>query len=326
MRLPYFDFLEPATLQEAFTIMERSGGQARPLAGGTDMIPLIRFGLLQPSQIIGLKNVQELKGITRQGQALHIGAMTTLSDLAASPAVRKSAPALYEAVLAVAAPPIRNAATLGGNIFQNSRCLFYNQSTAWRLERQPCLKAGGKVCLAVPGSRKCFSVYQGDIAPALIACDAKIKIEKSKAKPREVRLAEIFTGQGKEPVKLAPGELATEVIIPILRNSASSYRKFRLRSALDYPLAGAAAFVSLKRGTVDSARLVLSAAGPAPVVIPLDGLLAGKKPEAVDADRIGTAIPKNLAIVDNQIVPASYRRRMLALFAKRALQGALEQV
>lgn len=326
MRLPYFDFFEPATVEEVFAVMERYGEQVRVLAGGTDMIPLMRLGLLQPSRVVGLKNVARLKGIKREGQSLRVGAMTTLSELAGSAIIKKDLSVLHEAVMAVAAPPIRNVATVGGNIFQNSRCLFYNQSNAWRLEREPCLKAGGKLCIAAPGSKKCFSVYQGDVAPALIACDAKIKIEKKTGEPREVPVRDLFTGQGREPVRLAAGELVMEVVIPLTRNTASSYKKFRLRSAMDYPLAGAAAFVSFTRGTIDSARLVLSAAGPAPIVVPLDGLFTGKKPGAVDVEAIGRSIPRNVPIINNQIVPAPYRRRMLAVFAKRAMQAAIERV
>ncbi|HUJ89443.1 MAG TPA: FAD binding domain-containing protein, partial [Syntrophorhabdales bacterium] len=144
MRLPYFDFFEPDTLQEMFTIMERYGKRVRLLAGGTDIIPLMKLGLITSPYLLGLKNVPELKGIKRQGQNLHIGTMTTLAAIAASGLIKKHFPALHEAALAVAAPPIRNVATVGGNLFQNSRCLFYNQSNTWRLERQACLKAGGK--------------------------------------------------------------------------------------------------------------------------------------------------------------------------------------
>jgi 4-hydroxybenzoyl-CoA reductase subunit beta len=326
MRLPYFDFFEPSTLEEVFTITERYGEQVRLLAGGTDMIPLIRFGLLQPSQLVSLKNLQELRGIKRQGKALHIGAMTTLSELAVSPTIRKDLPALHEAVLAVAAPPIRNVATIGGNVFQNSRCLFYNQSPAWRLERQPCLKAGGKVCLAVPGSKKCFSVYQGDIAPALIAVGAKVRIEEKNGKPREVPVEEFFTGKGQQPILVRPVEIAAQFIIPFPQNTGSSYKKFRLRSAVDYPLVGAAACIVVKKGTIESARLVLSAAGPAPLFVPLDGPVIGLKPSDVDLDAIGRSIPKNLPLVDNLILPASYRRKMFSVFAKRAMKSALDRV
>ena len=327
MRLPYFDFFEPDTLQEMFTIMEGYGKQVRLLAGGTDIIPLMKLGLITSPYLLGLKNVPELKGIKRQGQSLHIGAMTTLAEIAASGLIKKHLPALHEAALAVAAPPIRNVATIGGNLFQNSRCLFYNQSSTWRLERQACLKAGGKACLAVPGSKKCFSVYQGDLAPALIVHEAKIRIEKKRGKPREVAVQALFTGQGHEPVRRASGgNRNRDNRAHPGKRTGSSYQKLRLRSAMDYPLAGAAAFVSAGRGIIDSARLVLSAAGPAPVVVPLDGLIVGKKPAAVDLESVGESIPKNLPIVNNNVAPAWYRRKMVAVFAKRAMKAALEHL
>lgn len=325
MRLPYFDLFEPATVPELLTILKRE--QVRLLAGGTEIMPLMRFGLLQPAKLASLRNLPELKGIERRGKALHIGAMTTLSEIAGSPIIEKDAPLLYEAALAVAAPPIRNVATIGGNVFQNSRCLFYNQSAAWRRERQPCLKAGGEVCLAVPGSKKCFSVYQGDIAPALIAAGAKVRIEaKKKGDSREVPVEDLFTGRGVQPLSLRSGEMATHFVIPILQNTGSGYAKFRLRSAIDYPLAGAAAFVAAKKGTITSARLVLSAAGPGPVIVPLDGVAAGKRSGEIDLDAIVRAIPKNLPLVNNHILPASYRREMLSVFAKRAMKTALDRV
>jgi 4-hydroxybenzoyl-CoA reductase subunit beta len=326
MRLPYFDFSGPETLHEVLAVMERYGEGARLHAGGTDVISLMRLGLLRPSHLVGLKNVTGLRGIRRQGQTLRIGAMTTLSELTASEAVRQDAPGLYDAALSVAAPPIRNMATIGGNIFQGSRCLFYNQSAVWRLERAPCLKAGGESCLAVPKGKKCFSLYQGDIAPALIASGARVKIEKRKAKPREVPVEELFTGQGREPVRLAPGEVATEVVVPIFKHAAAAYAKLRLRSAVDYPFAGAAAFVAVGKKRIESARLVLSAAGPAPVIVPLDGLVAGKAPSAVDLDAIGRSVPRGLPLVDNHILPASYRRKMLAVFAMRAMEAALRRI
>ncbi len=325
MRLPYFDFLGPETVKEALAVMEHHG-EARPQAGGTDLIPLIRLGLVRPSLVVGLKDVAGLSRIVRGRQALRIGAMTTLSEIAASPEVMKHAPALYHAALSVAAPPIRNTATIGGNLFQGSRCLFYNQSAVWRMEREPCLKAGGRHCLAVPNGRKCFSLYQGDIAPALIASGVSVRIERKRAKPREVPVEELFTGQGLAPLRLRPGELATEVVVPLFRHAGAAYEKFRLRSAVDYPMAGAAAFVTVAGKTIQSARLVLTAAGPAPVVVPLDGLVEGKAPSDIDLDAIGRSIPKNLPLVDNQVLPASYRRKMLAVFAVRAMKAALERL
>ncbi|HVN25085.1 MAG TPA: FAD binding domain-containing protein [Syntrophorhabdales bacterium] len=327
MRLPYFDFLEPDTLQEMFAMMQRYGKKVRLLAGGTDIMPLMKLGLITPSYLLGLKNLPQLRGIKRQGQHVRIGAMTTLAEIATSGFIEKHLPAVHQAALAVAAPPIRNVATIGGNLFQDSRCIFYNQSGTWRLERQACLKAGGKACLAVPGSRKCFSVYQGDLAPALIAHDAKIRIEKKRGKPEEVAVQELFTGQGRNPVQREAEEIATEVIVPIPGKKVSStYQKLRLRSAMDYPLVGAAAFVSAAGKIIESARIVLSAAGPAPVVVPINGIVVGRRSSEVDLDSVDQLIPRNLPIVNNAFMPAWYRRKMLAVFAKRSMKAALERL
>ena len=135
MRLPNFEYREPPTLDEALTILAENQGEARVLAGGTDLIPLMKYGLDVPSTIVSLKNVTELKGIILQDQEIFIGAMTSLADLLSSPLIRDHFPALHQAVETVAAPPIWNVATLGGNLCQNSRCLYYNQSKAWRLEQ-----------------------------------------------------------------------------------------------------------------------------------------------------------------------------------------------
>ena len=131
--------------------------------------------------------------------------MTSLADLWSSAIIRDNFLALHQAVEAVAAPPIWNVATIGGNICQNSRCLYYNQSKAWRLERPPCLKAGGNICHAVPKGKKCFSVYSGDLAPALIALrSTRLRHEKESVQdhpsPRYLqrqRAGSIDTGQGR---------------------------------------------------------------------------------------------------------------------------------
>ncbi len=326
MRLPYFDFVEVTSLREVHAAMERYGKKARLLAGGTDILPLIEFGLAAPAYLIGLKNVTELKGIRRKGQSLHIGTMTTLAEIEASAAIKKLFPALHDAARAVAAPPLRNVATIGGNIFQNSRCLYYNQSSAWRRERQACLKAGGSTCIALPGGRKCFSVYQGDCAPALIAHNAKIRMAKKRGKPREFNVQDLFTGAGHEPLRREPGEIATEIILSVPRQkTGSSYQKLRLRPAMDYALAGAAASVTVGRRGIEAVRLVLSATGPAPVIVPLDEVV-GKKPSDIDLESIAHTLPKNLPIVNNLFAPATYRRKMLAVYARKAVEAALERL
>ena len=99
----------------------------------------------------------------------------------------------------MAAPPIQNIATIGGNLLQNSRCLFYNQSELVRKAAPPCIKQGGKTCAAVKGSTRCFSVYQGDMAPSLIAFNATAVLQKAGG-TRRVPVSELFSHNGKRPL------------------------------------------------------------------------------------------------------------------------------
>jgi 4-hydroxybenzoyl-CoA reductase subunit beta len=326
MRLPNFEFCEPSTIEEALSMLG-DGKNVRLLAGGTDLIPRMKFGLEHPKVLISLKDVQGLRGMKAKGREIHIGAITSLADLFYSPIVKEVLPALHQAVEAVAAPPLWNCATLGGNIFQNSRCFFYNQSKAWRLERPPCSKAGGTVCHAVPKGKKCFSVYSGDLAPALIAFGAEAIIEGKEGTKRPP-LWSLFTGNGLSPFTLKPDEILTGVVIPKPpKGSGSSYVKLRTRSSVDYPLVSAAATATIgKNGKIKQAKLVVGAAGPRPVFNRADQLFADKTIDEVDLAGVGEFLRKETMMVDNLALSGAYRRRMVPVVVKRAFLAALEGI
>lgn len=326
MRLPYFEYSEPRTLDELLTILSEQAEKPCLIAGGTDILPRVRSGLAQPGRLVSPRALAELKGVTVRDGELHAGSMTTLTELLSSLEVRRSFPALHEALESVAAPPLQNAGTVGGNLCQNSRCLFYNQSKTWREEQPACLKAGGDVCLAVPGGKKCFSVYQGDLAVALIAFGARITVER-RGSSRTIALEELFSGEAKHPIKLSNDEIITEVLLPVPpERTGSAYRKLRMRSSVDYPLVSVAAVVSLNnRGTIDTARLALGACGPAPSVAhEAAAMLVGKAPQDVDLGAAGQAVARGAQMVNNLELPASYRRTMIPVFARRAIEAAMQ--
>ena len=301
-------------------------GRAQILAGGTDLLPRIRRRLQRPEYVISLKKLSVGKGIRLEGAGLRIGSMTTLAELIASPVVKEHCTALREAAESVAVPAIQQVATLGGNICQDSRCLFYNQSHVWRRGNQACLKAGGEQCLAVPGSRICFSVYQGDLAPAILALGGTLRIEK-RGSSRTVPVDRLFTGKGKRPLDLHDDEFVTELFLEISPGAGgSSYRKMRMRPAIDYPLVSAAVFVLLDgSGRITLARLALGGVGPAPVLLSRasDNLL-GRQSRSIDLDSLVTDITKGTAMVDNLPVPAAYRRKMAAVLVKRTLCASID--
>jgi 4-hydroxybenzoyl-CoA reductase subunit beta len=327
MRLPDFDYREPATLEEVSSILEESHGEARVLAGGTDLIPRLKYGLEVPATIVSLKNLTDLKGIVHRGKEVFIGALTSLADLWSSVVIRDNFLALHQAVEAVAAPPIWNVATIGGNICQNNRCLYYNQSKAWRLERPSCLKAGGNVCHAVPKGKKCFSVYSGDLAPALLALGSTLALKRMN-QSRIIPLQDIFSGNGLTPLTLAQDELITGVILPLPgKRGGSCYVKMRLRSAVDYPLLSASASVTLGEGRkIEKAELILGAVGPAPIVVQTDHLFAAGTIDLVNPNALNELLRPGTQMVDNLALPGSYRRSMLPVVAQKAIRGAIESI
>jgi CO/xanthine dehydrogenase FAD-binding subunit len=145
------------------------------LAGGTDLLPQIKCGLKQPSLLVDLGKIEPLKGAATRGEGLFIGAMETLGDLVRNARVNKSLPLLAHSALRVASPQIRNRATLVGNILQERRCLYFNQSDYWRQSMAPCLKLRGKVCHQIPDSQTCRALYYSDMAPVLLALDAQVE-------------------------------------------------------------------------------------------------------------------------------------------------------
>ena len=214
----------------------------------------MKQGLASPAAVINLKDVEDLKGIRRlKDGAIFIGALTRITELLESPVIHKKYPGLWKAAEAVSAPPLQNMGTVGGNIAQETRCLYYNQTLTWRKSKPVCFKAGGTVCNAVKGGKHCFAVYQGDLAPMLIALSAQVILSKKEGS-RTIPLEDLYTGKGKVPLAMGKDELLEGVILTSPgKNMACHYEKLRLRQAMDYPLVGVAvcisgAFVVILRG------------------------------------------------------------------------------
>ena len=240
LNLPKIGYCRPENVEELAACVGEHQGNFSLLAGGTALVNDLKRGLADAGVLISLGVLPELKGIEydRDRDRLLIGSMTTLAEMSASSVLRDLLPGLVRAVFQTAAPPIRNRATLGGNLCLDTRCYYYNQSLAWRKLRQPCFKCGGEVCLAVPGARKCQSVFSADLPPLLLALEARLQIGIEEI--REMPLAELYTGDGAAPHNLPEGDCITKIIIDEVSQKWGEYRKFRLRKSIDFPLAGVA--------------------------------------------------------------------------------------
>jgi 4-hydroxybenzoyl-CoA reductase subunit beta len=325
MRLPPFDVFEPRTIKDALEIMHKHPGVLKVMGGGTELVGLMKLKLLTPRYILSTRKISALKGIEEKKREVVIGAATTLREVVESPLLSSGFKAIVESASLVAAYALQTRATVGGNLLQSTRCLFYNQSELYRKGLPACFKAGGNICNAVKGSKRCFSSYQGDLAPALISFGAVAHLKSSEGS-RKIPLLELYSGDGKSPLAIEAGELLTHVSAPIPTGVyGSSYQKIRMRKALDYPLASAAAFVSMKAGkAVDTLRVVLGAAGPAPRLLSEEAVLyKGKSLGEKEIEEISAKAFKVAEAIDNGALPGPYRRKMVGVAAARAVRAAL---
>ncbi len=120
-----FEYVSPANTRQAASLLAASWGQTEILAGGTDLLALMKEDVVTPRRLINIKEIAELRGVSANAQGLRIGALTTLGELAEDASVRQKYPALVEAVEEAASPQIRNVATIGGNLCQRPRCWYF---------------------------------------------------------------------------------------------------------------------------------------------------------------------------------------------------------
>jgi 4-hydroxybenzoyl-CoA reductase subunit beta len=321
MSLPELQLARPRTLREAMGLLNvlLRHENVRVLAGGTDLLPSMRQKLFEPEHVLDIRHLQELKGIRETEQGIEIGALTTLSEIEHAAILKKNYVVLTEAAKTVASPVLRNMGTIGGNICLDTRCLWYNQSLAWRKSCGFCIKKDGDLCHVAPGGTKCWAAFSADTPPALLCLDAEIEIVSS-AGARKLPLRDFYTGDGANHRRLQPQELLTRVFLP--RASAGyrgTYRKLRVRGSIDYPLAGVAVVMKKSNGHVEDVRIGITAVNPAPLLIKgLDSMLSGELDEAT-ADVIGELAARTAKPLTTSALTPEYRREMIRVFTKRAV-------
>jgi 4-hydroxybenzoyl-CoA reductase subunit beta len=329
MSLSEFQLLRPSNLTEALAILntnaDKSVRATRILAGGTDLLPSMRQKLFEPEFVLDMHLINEIKGIRETEEGIEIGALTTLRDIEHSALLRQRYPVLVEAAKTVASPVIRNMGTIGGNICLDTRCLWYNQSLAWRKSCGFCIKKDGDLCHVAPGGTKCWAAFSGDTPAALLCLNAEIEIA-SASETRRLPLRDFYTGEGDNYRKLQASELVTRIVLP--RSSVGycgTYRKLRIRGSIDYPLAGVAVAVKRSKGHIEDLRVGITAVNPAPMLVNgTDTLIANGSFEAIAEAAADLAARTAKPLTTSALTP-EYRREMIRVFTKRAVLEVLSQ-
>ncbi|WIG61303.1 MAG: Periplasmic aromatic aldehyde oxidoreductase, FAD binding subunit YagS [Ktedonobacterales bacterium] len=280
-----FDHVTAASTREAVELLSSAAPDgARLIAGGTDLLTLMKADLIAPPRLIDLKPASELRYLRfDDAGALHIGALTTLADLERHPEVAQRLPVLPQSVRDAATPQLRALATVGGNLLQRPRCWYYRGDAL-------CWLKGGSACFARDGQNKyhaildhspCVAVHPSDLAPALLALDAELVIH-GPGGARVLPVESFFaapTDQERVEYRLAADEVLAEITVPRQPEGArGAYLKVMDRQAWAFALVSAAAQVALRDGRIEHVRLVLGGVANVPQRIrAVEDLLTGQE-------------------------------------------------
>ena len=276
-----FAYVNAANEKEAIAALGTERGKFLPLAGGMDLLAMMKDYIAQPDRLVNVKNLDRTIRKTPDG-GLRIGAAVTLAELAANADAAKLYPALVQAAEEVGTPQIRNAGTLGGNLNQRPRCWYF------RNEEFNCLKKGGSRCFAVDGENQyhaifgdgpCHIVHPSSLAVPAIALNATFRVV-GPAGERQVPAADYYQMPDRNlfgETVLAPNELLTHVILPAPGGARNATYEVRFKQSHDWPLAIASVSLSMNGKTVRGARIVMGAVAPVPWrSAPAEASLTGK--------------------------------------------------
>jgi 4-hydroxybenzoyl-CoA reductase subunit beta len=318
-RMPEFELQRPTSVAEAAAMLAATPA-ARLLAGGTDLVPSLRRGIESPGVLVDLSAVQGFREIAADGAGLAVGAGITLATLAGDARIARDYRAIADAARTVAGPGHRNAATLGGNLCLDTRCVFYNQSAWWRAANAYCLKRVGTVCHVAPQGNHCHAAFSGDLAPALLALDAEIELVASRG-ARRVPLSELYRDDGAAHLTLARDELLTRVFLSApTAGVVSGYRKARARGAIDFPLAGVACVLAARDGALSRLKVALTGTNSQPIVLAGVEAFVGRPIDDEALAALRKLVQKQVSPMRTTVTHSNYRRQVAAVLAQRLIR------
>ncbi|HLZ41161.1 MAG TPA: xanthine dehydrogenase family protein subunit M [Candidatus Sulfotelmatobacter sp.] len=320
-----FEYVSPNSRTQAISLLGTTWGNTEVLAGGTDLLALMKDDVVAPKRLVNIKDINDLRGVSSNAQGLRVGALTTLGEFADDENVKKNYPALSEALLEAASPQIRNMATIGGNLCQRPRCWYFRNG----LGLLPKDEAGKE--LVSVGENRYHAILANDgpakfvspstIVPILVAYSAKIRLEGPKGK-RELPLEKFFVipkSAGEREHDLRPNEIVTEIVIPPAADLKAAHYEIRQKEAFDWPLAVAAVALKIQGSNVSSARIVLGYVAPVPwPSSEAEQALMGQPVNKDSAQKAADAALKNAHPLSNN----AYKVRLAKVAVRRALLKA----
>jgi xanthine dehydrogenase YagS FAD-binding subunit len=264
-----FEYASPTTKEQAVALLGTTWGQAEVLAGGTDLLSLMKDDVVHPKRLVNIKQIKEMNGVTVTAQDLRIGALTTLGELADNVNVVKDYPALAEAINDAASPQIRNMATLGGNLLQRPRCWYFRGGFGLLAKSdsgKDLVTDGENRYHAILGNNgPAKFVSPSSIVPVLMAYGASLRLIGPRG-IRETTLERFYVIPKTETERehdLKPNEILIEVVLPPVHEMKVAHYEIRQKQAFDWPLAIAAVGLNMN-GSLVGSRLILGYVAPIP--------------------------------------------------------------
>src|SRR3954449_4908219 len=320
-----FEYANPTTVQEAVGLLGTKWGQTDVLAGGTDLISLMKDHLHEPKRLVNIKNIKELEGVSKTADGLRIGALVTMDELAKNADVKASFKSLSDAAAGIPSPQIRHMGTAGGDLCQRPRCWYYRQGMGLfaMKDGKSLVPDGANQYHAIFGTGPAYFVSPSSLGPALVALNAKVKLVSAKG-PREVPIASFFVPPANEnarEIALRPDEILTEIIVPAAAVKSATY-EVRQKDALDWPLATASVVLTMKGNAVGSAKVVLGHVAAKPWdASGAAKALAGKTITNETAEAAGKAAVEGAKPLSQN----AYKVTLARVAVKRALLEAAKQ-
>ncbi|MFY9610265.1 MAG: xanthine dehydrogenase family protein subunit M [Blastocatellia bacterium] len=276
-----FEYVSPATKEQAVSLLGTSWADAEVLAGGTDLLSLMKDDVVMPKRLVNIKDIKELRGIgqaklvaarsaARSSSNLVLGALVTIQELLDNQQVRRGYPALVQAADGITSPQIRSTGTVGGDLCQRPRCWYYRAGYGLlaRNESGESVVIGGdnRYHAILGNAGPAYFVNASSLAPALIAYNASIEIYGPKGS-RTVPVEKFFLTPASDSDReydLKPNEIVTRIIVQPAGGARSATYEVRQKEALDWPLAAASVSLTMSGGKVSTARVVLGHVAPVP--------------------------------------------------------------
>ena len=268
-----FEYASPTTKEQAVALLGSSWADAEVLAGGTDLLSLMKDDIVHPKRLVNIKGIPELRAIKATKGSLSIGATATIQELIDNAAVRRDYPALVQAAEGITSPQIRSMGTVGGDLCQRPRCWYYRAGFGLLAVSksgeggESMVTSGDNRYHAILGNAgPAYFVNPSSLAPALIAYGASLRIQGAKSS-RDVPVEKFFSSPKTDDQReydLKPGEFVTGIILPSTGGARSATYEVRQKEALDWPLAAASVALKMSGGKITSARIVLGHVAPTP--------------------------------------------------------------